>query len=432
MVTVDAARAAPTATSMEPSVDHNGCSEKTEQDLVPAGWDVRPLLSSARIASGQVDPRIEPYRSMILIAPDHIESGSGRLLTKITAADQRAVSGKYFVRAGDIIYSKIRPNLQKAARVDFDCLCSADMYPLTPVKGFSGGFIAAVLLSERFTNFAVSVSARSGMPKINRTELSQYFCAFPLHEHEQHAIAGALADADALVETLEMLIEKNRAIKQGMMESLFTGEIRLPGFTTSWRYTSIGEHYDFKNGLNKEKKYFGYGTPIINYMDVFHNNCITKSDVCGLVSLTPAERENFSARRGDIFFTRTSETSDEIGMSAALVDDLPNGVFSGFLLRARPKSVDIDPTFAAYLFRSPLVRRQIISKASYTTRALTNGRQLSAVAFKLPCKDEQRAIVNSVLDLDRELSELVLRKKKTKMLKAGMTQVLLTGSVRLA
>src|ERR1041385_6291357 len=105
---------------------------QTEAGVIPEEWELRDLLTTVRIANGQVDPRQEPFRSMVLVAPDHIERGTGKLLEKRTAAEQGAISGKYLFNAGDIVYSKIRPYLRKIILADFDGLCSADMYPLKP------------------------------------------------------------------------------------------------------------------------------------------------------------------------------------------------------------------------------------------------------------------------------------------------------------
>lgn len=79
-----------------------------------------------------------------------------------------------------------------------------------------------------------------------------------------------------------------------------------------WELKPIGELLEFKNGLNKAKQYFGYGTPIINYMDVFEHTGIRREHVAGLVDVTRNEIEAYSARKGDVLFTRTSETL-EIG-----------------------------------------------------------------------------------------------------------------------
>ena len=92
--------------------------KQTEAGLIPKDWSIRPMLSVVHIANGQVDPRTEPYRHMTLVAPDHIERGTGQLLRKEYAADQNAISGKYLFSSGDIVYSKIRPYLRKAILAD--------------------------------------------------------------------------------------------------------------------------------------------------------------------------------------------------------------------------------------------------------------------------------------------------------------------------
>ncbi|MBY0408764.1 MAG: restriction endonuclease subunit S [Burkholderiaceae bacterium] len=172
---------------------------------------------------------------MVLVAPDHIESATGRLLNKVSAGDQRAISGKYLFAVGDIVYSKIRPYLRKAILTDFPGLCSADMYPLKPAADVSGGFVLASILAHQFSIYAESVSIRSGMPKINRGELADYSMVFPPSKAEQEAIAEALSDADALIESLDQLITKKRQIKQGAMQELLTGNWRLPGLVGSGR-----------------------------------------------------------------------------------------------------------------------------------------------------------------------------------------------------
>jgi type I restriction enzyme, S subunit len=97
---------------------------------VPEGWAVKPFRAVATVREGQVDPTNTRYHSRTLIAPNHIESGTGRVLMMETVEEQQAISGKYLVSAGEIIYSKIRPALNKLCIAPEDGLCSADMYPL--------------------------------------------------------------------------------------------------------------------------------------------------------------------------------------------------------------------------------------------------------------------------------------------------------------
>jgi len=189
--------------------------------------------------------------------------------------------------------------------------------------------------------------------------------------------------------------------------------------------------FSFKNGLNKAKEFFGFGTPIVNYLDVFGSSVIRSANLQGRVSLSRAELKNFDVQKGDVFFTRTSETAEEIGIASVMFDEPTDTVFSGFVLRARPLNKRLNDGFKAYCFRSASVRKQITSKASYTTRALTNGRILSEVLLPLPSLPEQTAIATVLSEMDAELAALEARREKTRALKQGMMQELLTGRIRL-
>lgn len=255
--------------------------------------------------------------------------------------------------------------------------------------------------------------------------------AAPKNPDEQHAIAEALGDVDALLAGLDRLIAKKRDLKQAAMQQLLTGQTRLKGFHAEWGRATFGELFTFKNGLNKAKHFFGFGTPIVNYMDVFSNGKILCTRLTGRVSLSKQELSNFDVRRGDVLFTRTSETPEEVGMASVVGDEPNETVFSGFLLRGRPRSGVLCDEFKAYCFRSSFVRSQIVSKASYTTRALTNGRLLSGVVLPVPPLAEQSAIAAALSDMDAEILGLETRRDKTQALKQAMMQELLTGRIRL-
>ncbi|OZB89124.1 MAG: hypothetical protein B7X41_04500 [Microbacterium sp. 14-71-5] len=223
---------------------------------LPVGWRVERLLDLVSIRSGQVDPKLAQYRDLPLIAPDHIESGTGRLLDVRSAREQGAISGKFLVDPGDIIYSKIRPYLMKAYRAEFPALCSADMYPLKPRRGADGRYVLNVLLGREFTNYAVGESMRSGIPKINREGLAGYELPVPA-DSEQATVGAALGDADALIQSIEQAIAKKRALKQGMMQELLTGRTRLSGFDGEWEDVSAGDTGVFKGGSGFPTRFQG-------------------------------------------------------------------------------------------------------------------------------------------------------------------------------
>ena len=148
------------------------------------------------------------------------------------------------------------------------------------------------------------------------------------------------------------------------------------------------------------------------------------------VSLTAKEIANFGVSRGDVFFTRTSETLDDIGVASVMLEDSPDTVFSGFVLRGRPIDRRLDDGYKKYCFSAHTVRRQIISSGTYTTRALTNGRSLSAVYIPLPPFCEQRAIAEALSDVDALLDGLNRLIAKKRDLKWAAMQQLLTSQTR--
>lgn len=197
---------------------------------VPEHWIVLSFQRCVHIAQGQVNPEESPYSDMMLIAPNHVESGTGRLLYTETAAEQMAESGKYLCCEGDVIYSKIRPALRKACLAPVNCLCSADMYPLSGDKSLSNQYLLWFLLSEPFSAFAVLEADRVAMPKINRESLNALKLALPPIS-EQKIISNMLTQAttriDAVVEKTERSIELLNERRSALITAAVTGQIDL-------------------------------------------------------------------------------------------------------------------------------------------------------------------------------------------------------------
>lgn len=209
------------------------------------------------------------------------------------------------------------------------------------------------------------------------------------------------------------------------------GFLELNDRPAAWDEVTLGDLFTFKNGLNKAKRYFGSGVPIVNYMDVFQRPGIRLEDLSGRVELTLEEIESYEVRRGDVFFTRTSETIEDIGIASVMLDNPESTVFSGFVLRARPLSNLIGDRYKQYCFASRSVRSQIVSGATYTTRALTNGKVLSNVRIAIPPAPEQEAIAEVLSDIDSLINSLGALIAKKQAIKQATMQHLLTGKTRL-
>ena len=167
-----------------------------EAELAAAfGTEQAPLHSLEQVCginASLVDPRKKPYQEMLHVGGANMVIGTGDLIDLKTAKQEGLISGKFVFGQDAVLYSKIRPYLRKVARPDFIGLCSADVYPLAPKpERLNRDFLYYLLLSPHFTEYAVSGSARAGMPKVNRPHLFAYRFSLPGLE-EQRRIARRL------------------------------------------------------------------------------------------------------------------------------------------------------------------------------------------------------------------------------------------------
>ncbi len=169
---------------------------------IPTNWDVKRFKYLATIRSGQVDPTLNEFRQFRLVAPNHIQSGTGLLFGASSAEEQGAQSGKVPFKTGDVLYSKIRPNLHKVCLAPFDGVCSSDIYPIVPNGRMAPYYLLYTMLSTGFHQLTVLDVMGATIPRIDHESLMHI--TFPLPPlAEQRAIAAYLdretAQIDALI-----------------------------------------------------------------------------------------------------------------------------------------------------------------------------------------------------------------------------------------
>lgn len=216
----------------------------------------------------------------------------------------------------------------------------------------------------------------------------------------QEEIVSVLDKFSELIEKTDEEIALRQKQYEYYREKLLTfedGEVE-------WK--KISDLFEFKNGLNKEKSAFGHGTPIINYTDVYHKRGLRKDDIKGLVELSKNEISRYKCQKGDVFFTRTSETKEEVGFPSVLLEDLDNCTFSGFVLRAHPLTKLLLPEYCKYCFFNYYFRCQVIKSATLTTRALTNGKSLGKITIPVPHLSRQQSIVATLDKFEALISKL--------------------------
>lgn len=172
----------------------------------------------------------------------------------------------------------------------------------------------------------------------------------------------------------------------------------------SWEYIKLGELYTVHNGLSKGRQFFGSGYPFLSFSTIF-NNYFIPDELTDLVQSTEKEKESYSIQRGDVFVTRTSETSDELGMSCVALKDYPHATYNGFTKRMRPIYPErVLPEYIGYYMRTPSFRGKFQAFSTMTTRASLRNEDLLGLMVALPPLETQRRIA-SILSAYDDLIE---------------------------
>ena len=211
---------------------------------IPRHWEVKRFKYLAAVRSGQVDPTLSEYRECKLVAPNHIQSSTGRLFQATSAEEQGAESGKVPFMAGDILYSKIRPNLHKACHAPYDGICSSDIYPIVPNVKVTAGFLLYIMLSTGFHQETFLEVMGATIPRIDHDSLMNLsFTVPPLAE--QQAIAVHLdhetAKIDVLIDKNDQLISLLREKRTALISAAVTGKIDLRNAATSSPSPLVGD-----------------------------------------------------------------------------------------------------------------------------------------------------------------------------------------------
>lgn len=167
-----------------------------------------------------------------------------------------------------------------------------------------------------------------------------------------------------------------------------------------WEKVKLGELYEVHNGLSKGSKFFGEGFPFLSFSVVF-NNYFIPDELTDLVRSTEKEQNSYSIRRGDVFVTRTSETSDELGMSCVALKDYPNATYNGFTKRMRPIHPErVLPEYVGYYMRMPSFRAEFQAFSTMTTRASLRNEDLLGLEIVLPPLPVQKKIASILSNYD--------------------------------
>ena len=245
---------------------------------------------------------------------------------------------------------------------------------------------------------------------------------------EQKKIATFLSAIDKKIQQLSRKKALLEEYKKGLMQQLFSGELRFKNENGEdfgdWELKKLGEVGRTFNGLTgKTKEDFGRGEPYIQYKQIFKNSKINVSDF-GLVDVGEDSKQK-TAKYGDVFFTTSSETPNEIGTSSVLLDKVENLYLNSFCFGFRPKSLTVlTPDFSRYFFRSQNIRRKIVKLAQGSTRYNMSKVEFMKMSFLIPSAKEQQKIANYLSSFDKKIETLNTQITKAKTFKKGLLQQL--------
>lgn len=202
------------------------------------------------------------------------------------------------------------------------------------------------------------------------------------------------------------------------------------GIPNKWKQVTLGKLFEFRNGVNSEKKNYGSGIRFINIMEILRYDFLDAEKIPGRITIGKKEAEKNLVRYGDVLFNRTSETPEEVGMTSVYLDTEPV-VFGGFVIRGRPINKDLDDGFKKYCFSTQFVRREVIRRGQGAVRGNIGQGDLEKVLFLLPPISEQKRIVTVLETWDQVIDKLSRKIEIKKKIKGGLMQDLLTGKKRL-
>jgi type I restriction enzyme S subunit len=334
--------------------------------------------------------------------------------------------GEFRLVDGDVVIALTRPilggelKIARLGRKDVPALLNQRVAKIVAKQGADLSYIFYVLQTSRFINSMNEAMAGTDPPNIGVKTLGKISIPVPPSVEEQKNIADALSDTDALIFSLERLIEKKRNIKQGAMQGLLTGKIRLPGFNQQWTQYTVGDVMDFSGGSQPPRSTFKFDEV---------------NDFIRLVQIRDYKTDEYKTYIPRHLAKKLCDDEDVmIGRYGPPIFQILRGIAGAYnvaLIKVIPRP-NLRRSYLYYFLKQNSLF-QFIENLSQRSSGQTGVDlvALRAYAFPLPPLNEQDAISEVLSNIDEDLIQLESKCEKLRMIKQGMMQVLLTGKIRL-
>lgn len=416
--------------------EDEGCPvgyKKTEVGVIPEDWVLTPFIHAVE---SYIDYRGRTPRKLgmawgggniLALSANNVQMGRINPDKEAYFASEELYR-RWMVQGdcepGDVLLTMEAP-LGNVAQIPDDrkYILSQRVILVRPKAWLSRDLLAHSMRGEYFQR-QLSINATGSTAQgIQRKKLDLIWVYFPADKSEQQAIASALSDADALIESLSQLLAKKRQIKQGAMQELLTGKRRLPGFSGEWESGALGQICD---------RIVGGGTPS-RQVPSYWGGDIPWMTVKDFASFSPRETLEYITRDGlqnsssSLIPRGTLITSSRMALGKSVIYEVDVAINQD--LKALFLKNDINVIFLNYWFQ--LNEKFIAEMGSGSTVMGISLHDLRRMRFAWPSYDEQTRIASVLSDMDAEIATLEAKLAKARQLKQGMMQALLTGRIRL-
>jgi len=428
--------------------------KQTDVGVIPEDWDVSPLGKQLRkIPSYGINAPAIPFdfRFPTYLRITDIDE-DGRFTESTKASVNHSMSSSYLIEYGDLVFARTGASVGKSYLYnpkDGQLVYAGFLIRVSPdPKRLVPTFLKYYVQSKTYWNWIKTNSMRSGQPGINGREYASLPIPLPPTLAEQEAIAEALSDADALIESLETLLAKKRQVKQGAMSELLSGKKRLPefdkkqgykqtpfgAFPKDWETVPLKEVSSMHGrigwqGLKQTEFTMNSDEPFLITGMNFKDGEIRWEEVYHISEERYGIAKEIQLKIGDVLMTKDGTIGKIL-----FVDHIPypgKASLNSHLLVFRPINKRYVPKFMFYQLNYRTFHNHIeLEKSGTTFFGITQEAVGKYNAF-LPSIAEQTAIVEILSDMDAEIRAVEEKLSKARGVKAGMMSALLTGRVRL-
>ena len=419
--------------------------KQTEVGVIPEDWKVKRLKELFVIKNGFAFSSAHfSDKGPILLTPGNFRLDGGLYFN---ARNTKRYSGSYASSMvfdyGDliIVMTDLTPDCNLLGKPAFVLLREPILHnqrigKIVPTgRSISLEFLYWYFLSDTHAARMKETATGSTVRHTSNGSIYGSLIALPPIKAEQEAIAVALSDADALIESLDQLLAKKRNLKQGAMQELLTGKKRLPGFRGDWEVRSLldlagGKKELFDDGDWIESEHItDKGIRLVQTGNIGIGAFVEKDDKKYIFEESFLSLRCKEIRQGDLLICRLA---DPAGRSCVLPDiDEAKIVTSVDVTIFRPPESVSNRVFLANIFSTDQWFRAVSDRCGGTTHKRISRGALGRLSIRIPSVEEQTAIATILSDMDAEIAMLEEKLTKVRHLKHGMMQELLTGRIRL-